>query len=213
MGREFVDLFDSWADSYDQSVSGHDAEYKDVFENYDLILDKVSKSTAGTVLEFGVGTGNLTKKLLQNGHNVIGVEPSAEMRKRTKEKFPELTLIDGDFLHFPQGTEQIDTIVSTYAFHHLTDEEKAQAIYKYSHLLNENGKIVFADTVFESEKQRNLQLKNVEKQGHYNLLQDLQTEYYTTIGMLDEMFTNNGFSVTFERLNLYVWLIKAEKRK
>ena len=32
MGREFVNIFDEWADSYDASVTGNDPEYKDVFE-------------------------------------------------------------------------------------------------------------------------------------------------------------------------------------
>lgn len=31
MGREFLSLFDHWADSYDDTVSGHDEQYKEVF--------------------------------------------------------------------------------------------------------------------------------------------------------------------------------------
>ena len=48
MGREFVDIFDGWADSYDASVSGKDPEYRDVFEGYETILNEVAKRVSGT---------------------------------------------------------------------------------------------------------------------------------------------------------------------
>lgn len=67
MGREFISLFENWADSYDDTVVGHDLQYKEVFRNYDGILDDVVKRSGHQVIEFGVGTGNLTAKLLAAG--------------------------------------------------------------------------------------------------------------------------------------------------
>ena len=74
MGREFIKLFDEWAESYDNTVVGYDEEYKEVFEGYDEILEEVASKVNETIIEFGVGTGNLSKKLLEKGHNVIGIE-------------------------------------------------------------------------------------------------------------------------------------------
>ena len=31
MGNHFVEIFDQWANSYDQTVTGHDLEYRDLF--------------------------------------------------------------------------------------------------------------------------------------------------------------------------------------
>ncbi|MCF6138031.1 class I SAM-dependent DNA methyltransferase [Pseudalkalibacillus berkeleyi] len=212
MGREFIDLFDEWADSYDETVSGKDNEYHEVFEKYDEILERVASEASGTVLEFGVGTGNLTNALIEKKRNVIGVEPSPGMRKKTNERFPDTEVLDGDFLSFPEIDVPINTIVSTYAFHHLTDEEKEKAIHNYGKLLGNNGKIVFADTVYEHEQAKKELHDRVKKQGYLNLLHDLQTEYYTTMGVLSDIFTQNGFEVQFERLNRYVWLMSAVKK-
>lgn len=212
MGREFVNLFDQWAHSYDNTVSGQD-EYHEVFADYEKILNKVAEHAKGTVLEFGVGTGNLTEKLLEKGHQVYGVEPSAAMRAKAKIKFPNLKLVDGDFLQFPKPEETVDTIVSTYAFHHLKDEEKAEAVRNYSQWLPKDGKIVFADTVFENEYRRKQIIERVKEQGYDHLLNDLQTEYYPMLDPLKQMFSVNGFEVEVSSLNHYVWFIHAVKKE
>lgn len=213
MSTKFDLLFDQWAGSYDRTVSGHDEEYKAVFAGYDDILTNVADRAEATVLEFGVGTGNLTKKLLSRGHRVYGVEPSREMRKKAREKLPQIALFEGDFLHFPSFDETIHSIVSTYAFHHLTDEEKGEAIGRFRDLLPTGGKVVFADTVFETDKAKQDMIETVERQGYRNLLKDLQSEYYTTIPVLRRLFVENGFSeATFSQLNQFVWLIEAVKK-
>jgi putative AdoMet-dependent methyltransferase len=211
MGREFIPLFDEWADHYDDSVSGNDEEYQEVFEDYDKILETVALKSKGRVIEFGVGTGNLTEKLISSGKEVIAIEPSRVMREKSKARFLNLQLFDGDFLNFPDLPERIDSIVSTYAFHHLTDQEKSEAISLYSNLLNESGKIIFADTAFIDENDRQTRHRIVKEQGHENLLEDLQREYYTTLDVLKRIFTENGFEVSFEKMNNYVWLIEAIK--
>lgn len=211
MGREFIELFNEWANTYEQTVAGEDPEYEAVFESYDVILDKVASAAKGNVLEFGVGTGNLTERLLKREHLVIGIEPSSEMRKIAQARFPEIQILDGDFLNYPALSAKINTVVSTYAFHHLTDVEKDTAVKKFSELLSKGDQIVFADTVFADEKAKVQQIEKVEKLGFKNLLHDLRTEYYTTIDVLTTIFQQNGFTVNFERLNEYVWFIRAVK--
>lgn len=212
MGREFLDIFETWAQSYDASVYGHDEQYRDVFNGYDTILNTVVEKSGRVVLEFGVGTGNLTKKLLEAGKTVYGIEPSAPMRELAMEKLEGVSIQDGDFLQFPLPPESIDTIVSTYAFHHLTDEEKEQAISKYGKLLNKGGKIVFADTAFVDRKTHEQMMNEAKAKGFHDLAEDLKREYYTTLPSLDHMFVNNGFSVSFTSMNRFVWLIEAVKQ-
>ncbi|MEH6941918.1 class I SAM-dependent methyltransferase [Bacillus sp. JJ722] len=212
MGREFLHIFEEWAKDYDQTVSGKDVEYKEVFRGYDEILDRVARASVGNVLEFGAGTGNLTVKLHDRGHKIIVIEPSIPMREIAQQKLQSdhILFVDGDFLQFP-NLENIDSIVSTYAFHHLTDKEKASAVKEYGKLLGVNGKIVFADTIYESKEAHSKAIEDAEKQGFYQLAKDLQTEYYTTIPYLQSVFESNGFSVTFKRCNDFVWIIEAIK--
>ncbi|OEF99195.1 SAM-dependent methyltransferase [Vulcanibacillus modesticaldus] len=212
MGREFLNNFEQWAESYDLSVNGEDEQYKEVFRNYESILDEVANRSFGTVMEFGVGTGNLTKKILDKGLDVIAIEPSEAMRQKALEKIPNLSIYNGDFLNFPTVKSTINTIVSTYAFHHLTDDEKNLAIKKYSQILKTGDKIVFADTMFENEWERQKIMDEAKELGYLDLLNDLKTEYYTYIPIIREIFEKNGFEIEFIQFNKFVWLVEAIKK-
>ncbi|MGP4038395.1 class I SAM-dependent DNA methyltransferase [Gracilibacillus sp. D59] len=211
MGREFLEVFEEWASTYDEAVTGHDPQYRDVFEGYDTILGEVAQLAEGTVMEFGVGTGNLTEKLLDKGVKVIGIEPSEPMREQAKEKLPALDLHEGDFLEFPLPDQPVDTIVSTYAFHHLTKEEKNKAIAKFYSLLADGDRVVFADTVYEN-KQAEQQIKQeADELGYHDLLEDLNREYYPLLEEIRQLFEQNGFSFEAKQRNKFVWLFVAEK--
>lgn len=211
MGREFVEIFDEWVHTYDDSVSGKDEEYRDVFVKYNEILQAVADAAIGPVVEFGVGTGNLTEKLLGRGLEVAGVEPNQAMRDAAAEKLTDLTVVDGDFLEFSTGIEP-RSFVSSYAFHHLTDAEKAQAFQIYGERLATGGKVVFADTLFESEGAKKEIIAFEEARGHANLVEDLNREYYTTVPVMEKLITDAGFTVKLSKMNNYVFLIDATKK-
>ena len=211
MGREFVEIFDEWVHTYDESVEGKDKEYEDVFKHYDGILRATADLAISPVVEFGVGTGNLTQKMLERGMHVTGIEPNGAMREATSQKLPELALFDGDFLDFPL-TGEVMTFTSSYAFHHLTDAEKAQAFKLYAQNLPAGGKVVFADTLFESSEIKKQTIEFEEARAYANLVEDLQREYYTTLPILKELIEDAGFTVEFTQLNKYVWLIDATKK-
>ncbi|MCM3610263.1 class I SAM-dependent methyltransferase [Planococcus sp. MERTA32b] len=211
MGREFVTIFDEWVHTYDESVSGKDAEYRDVFFKYEDILQAVANAAISPVIEFGVGTGNLTEKLLAKGYEVAGIEPNAAMREVTNEKLKDAAIIDGDFLEFDLPL-QPKSLVSSYAFHHLTDAEKAEAFNLYAELLPTGGKVVFADTLFQSKEAQQEVIDFEKSRGHDNLVEDLNREYYTTLPVMKELIEQAGFTVEFTQLNNYVWLIDASKK-
>ncbi|MUK88784.1 methyltransferase domain-containing protein [Ornithinibacillus sp. L9] len=212
MGREFIDIFEDWAEDYDHAVSGHDPQYKAVFADYENILHEVAKASYGNVLEFGVGTGNLTDKLLQAGLQVTGIEPSPAMREIVREKLPEIEVVDGDFITFPNPTIEIDTIVSSYAFHHLNDVEKEQAVRQFAEMLPVGGKIVFADTMFESNVVKENIIHDSMQKGYTDLVDDLNREYYPIIDDIRNIFERSHFDISFKQMNDFVWLIIANKK-
>jgi len=212
LGREFLGIFENWASGYDRSVAGLDPQYAQVFENYETILNEVAHQSSGTVLEFGVGTGNLSAKLMEMGHHVIGVEPSRAMRKIAMGKFPEFNVLDGDFITYPPISESINTIASTYAFHHLTDEEKEKAIRHFAEVLPKNGKIVFGDTMFQSEEAKKEMIKEAKKAHFTDLADDLHREYYPTLDTIASLLEMNGFDASFKQMNPFVWVVTATKK-
>jgi putative AdoMet-dependent methyltransferase len=213
MSGQFNELFDEWSADYDDTVAGSDLEYKEVFKSYDHILETIAARSFGVVLEFGVGTGNLTKRLVEANLEVLGVEPSKKMKAIAKQKLPEIRIEEGHFLDFPFMDQKVDTIVSSYAFHHLTDQEKEEAIQLYEKLLNNGGKIVFGDTIFKDKQAQEQTYLDAKNKGFHRLANDLNTEYYTTIPKLDKILTKHNFTTNYEQINDFVWIIEAKKRE
>lgn len=209
MTVRFMDVFTEWASSYDDTVTGQDPEYKEVFRRYDEILETVAEKAISPVAEFGAGTGNLTQRLLARHEQVLAIEPSPEMREILINKIPALSVQDGHFLSF-EATEA-KSFVSTYAFHHLTDEEKGTAVDLMATILPEDGKIVYADTMFVSEAARLATIEEARNQGFDNLAEDLEREFYPLIPVMEQIFASRGFNVTFTQYNHFVWLVEAEK--
>lgn len=211
---KFNRLFDKWAQHYDETVYGLDNEYKEVFEEYNKILEnicwEITDNKDGLVVEIGVGTGNLTKLLYKKGFRVIGIEPSIEMRKISKSKIPNVEILDGHFLSIPVN-KKIDAFVTSYAFHHLTFDEKQKAIMYLDSLLAEDGKIVIADTMFETKEYKQKLYEYVENTKAFNLLKDLNTEYYEYLDDICSLFKNLNYSIKKVKMNKYVWIVTASK--
>lgn len=212
MGREFLEIFEDWADSYDSFVEGQDPQYEEVFRGYDRILSDIVAKCGNYVLEFGVGTGNLTRKLLDGGKIVFPIEPSPQMCDLAKAKLGSAVQIhDGDLLVFPLPPHRVDAIVSSYVFHHLNDSEKAEAARCYFGLLPMGGKVIFADTMFESEAVRRQAIEKAHTSGFADLKTDLEREYYPLVPDMARIFESAGFTVAFTQYNDFVWIMEATK--
>jgi len=162
-------------------------------------------------LRLQVWTGNLTKELQHQGYSIIGVEPSAEMRRIAKEKLPNVAILDGHFLSIPI-TEKFNSIVTSYAFHHLTYSEKKKALQYLDSFLHVGGKIVIADTMFESKEYKSDLFKYVEQSKAFNLLNDLNSEYYEYLEDLLAIFKELNYTYEANKVNKYVWVVSAQKK-
>ena len=77
-------------------------------------------STDSVVCDIGCGTGISSKLFLENGNQVIGVEPNAAMREAAAEyiaDFPTFDLIDGTSTDTSLSNDSIDIVVAAQAFH------------------------------------------------------------------------------------------------
>lgn len=208
MGLQFLDVFKEWATQYDEAVTGRDPQYADVFAGYDDMLDDVVEQLVGTVMEFGVGTGNLSAKIIAR-HQLVPIEPSPEMREVAERKLG-INVQEGDFLNFPTD-EAVDTVVSTYAFHHLTDEEKREAIERYATAFD-TPRFVLLDTMFESSEARQQIIDWASARGYVDLVEDLNREFYPWTQTIRSMLEENGYRVDMTQKNKFVWLVVATKQ-
>jgi ubiquinone/menaquinone biosynthesis C-methylase UbiE len=78
------------------------------------------------VLDLGAGTGKLTDAVLAAGHDVLVVEPLAEMRELLVARHPEVRVIEGTAERLALGDDAVDAVVVGAAFHWF-DQEAALA--------------------------------------------------------------------------------------
>lgn len=178
--------FNNWARSYDEDVK-LDYGTLNIYAHYDELLEAVVKqaqehiSDNAQVLDIGVGTGNLANRFYNLGYEIIGVDQSRAMLDVAKSKNRGLKVRLGEFMKLPFENKCFDVIVSTYAFHHLTEAEKQLAIEEMMRVLKDDGVIVLGDLMFENEKG---------KREVYEMLSDeekvmVEDEYYTDIEKLE----------------------------
>lgn len=202
--------FNNWARTYDKSVLEDKGELK-IYKNYQLILSRVYNMAIEEgekdidILEIGVGTGNLSCKFLQDGYNIIGIDQSREMLNVAKEKHPNLKVRLGEFLKIPFNDKSFDVIVSTYAFHHLTEIEKAVAIEEMIRVLKGSGKIVIGDLMFKDKKDKEKILQMLTKEQ----IEEVTDEYYSEIDFLKEEFAKHNKRLQYERIDRFNYIIEV----
>lgn len=208
-------IFDKWGKSYDDTVYQKHGEYHEVFDRYEEILkntaEKIEQPRGALVVDIGTGTGNLAAVVSSYGYTVIGIEPNDTMRLQAIQKHPHIHFTKGHFLDLNFERGSVDSIVCSFAFHHLTDEEKALAVEEFYQILSDKGTVVIADTMYAVLEEGKAILKEAVDREYFILAQDLQREYYTTHAYLKEIFEKAGFSVSFERMNKFVWILQAKK--
>jgi putative AdoMet-dependent methyltransferase len=151
--------FDLWADGYDKSVNLSEEDNEYPFAGYKKVLNyiygQVKKCNNASVLDIGFGTGILTKKLYDDGYSISGIDFSEKMISIASDKMPSAKLVKWDFssgLPCEMQTQTFDYIISTYAFHHLQDQEKIEFLKVLSKQLSANGKILIGDISFQTRE-------------------------------------------------------------
>ncbi|MEJ2742859.1 MAG: class I SAM-dependent methyltransferase [Gammaproteobacteria bacterium] len=117
--------------------------YEEVRPSYPSRILSEIKSYAGVskgsrVLEIGIGSGQATSLLLNEGFRVVGIEPGKNLAKIASKKFegsPNLSIFNGYFEDF-ESTEKFDLITSATAFHWVDPDVAYSKSYD---LLNAGG--------------------------------------------------------------------------
>ena len=203
--------FNSWAKSYDDDVKKDSGKLK-IYKNYELILQSVYDLVEeldrrnSNILEIGVGTGNLASKFLKNNYEIIGIDQSREMLSVAKEKYPSLKVRLGEFLKIPYNNKSFDIIISTYAFHHLNDDEKYIAIEEMMRVLKDNGLIIIGDLMFESKEAEEQILKNLSQEQ----IDSIKDEYYSYIDLLSQEFKKYSKKLEYNKIDEFNYIIRVE---
>lgn len=201
--------FDSSAVHYDEMVR-RGVNGLAFYENYETVLNetaRLAREHGGTMAEIGVGTGELAGRRLSDCE-ITGIDQSVNMLKETKKKFPKLKVKLGTFLQLPMDSGSVDTVVSSYAFHHCNEEEKILAVKEMARILKPAGRIVIADLMFADEEARKIFAENCSDAER----EDLEDEYFAYVDRLEGVLETLGFDARHVQVDPLIWIVTGDRR-
>jgi ubiquinone/menaquinone biosynthesis C-methylase UbiE len=94
------------------------AIYDRVRPSYPLeAVEWMTGRLASTVVELGAGTGKLTDRLVELGHDVLATDPLEEMLAFLRERHPDVRVAQAPAEAVPVATRSVDTVVAAQSFH------------------------------------------------------------------------------------------------
>ena len=121
--KKFSNLSDEeWKRAYDTAWQHRK---NDCVEETDTMLFLDSLRDSGTILDVGCGIGTLAMALAEAGHQIIGVDVSAEALRqagaRSRERRLSIEWKEGFAEHLPFPDKSVDAIVCAHTLEHVKD--------------------------------------------------------------------------------------------
>ncbi|NGQ94761.1 methyltransferase domain-containing protein [Brevibacillus sp. SYP-B805] len=202
--------FNQLAPIYDELVAREGQGFH-AHDGYERVLDQVVdyiRPAAGEIgLDAGTGTGNLVKRFRERGIKMCAIDQSSEMLKRCRAKNPGVETKLGTFFAIPYMDHTFDFVVSSYALHHLTDEQKCLALAEFHRVLKPGGRMAVADLMFVDDEQRAAHIRALRKAGDVSAVEAIEDEYYGNRTVLLDELARLGFRAEARQLNTYVHLL------
>ena len=205
-----VKLFDEWASSYNTSIKESEEAKTYPFYGYgeiqEFIYQNVSKRSNTKILEMGIGTGLMTKKLYEDGYDITGVDFSSEMIKEAKKIMPFNTYIECDFISALKkiSNSKFDVIIFSYSIHHLkpiNQKYLLDALYKN---LNKDGLVIIGDVITNTDNEM------IEQSEKYSNIWDYD-EYYPTLSKYKSTVLMQNYTIEFIKVSNCSGIITLRK--
>jgi len=195
---EHAARFDEAAGEYDDSQNQTE-EYRACVS---LVVEHADPTPDDVVVDLGCGTGAVGLALAESAKRVLGRDVSEGMMDQAREKAREAGIENVEFEYgsfrepnveaadvgsseTPRADARdarVDVVVSNFAMHHLSDEEKREAIDAIAAL--GPRRFVLGDVMFFGEPDPE------------NPLYSPEVDDPATVGMLADALTDAGFALT-----------------
>jgi cyclopropane fatty-acyl-phospholipid synthase-like methyltransferase len=184
------------------------AEYDDtqVSEEYlacaNLVVEHAAPTAEDVVLDIGTGTGAIALALAPKAKRVVGRDISEGMLAKAREKAAEAGIENVEFgegrFRDPNYDGPVDVVTTNFAMHHLSDEEKREAIAVVADL--NPRRFVLGDVMLFGKP-------DPEKPFYSPEVDDP-----ATVGLLVDALTDEGFALTaVEMVHEQVGVLVAER--
>jgi putative AdoMet-dependent methyltransferase len=206
--------------NHDEEATGYDADVLDetdpIREGYAEALqwtvERSEISQASIVVDLGSGTGN-TSALIPAARHVICVDISTKMMELAGPKLrhlPSVEFVQADLLEFFDQPREFDRLISTYAVHHLTEDEKGVLLQSIASSLAPGGIAVFGDLMFADQAEADaIAAKYAERP---EVFESFEEEYYWYLDRTAAMAEAAGCAITeARRFSDLSWGIRLER--
>lgn len=159
---------------------------------------------AGTILDFGCGTGEFLQFMKKNNWNILGIEPSSAGRQKAVDNTGERIFTALDEL----SNQKIDVISLWHVLEHIPDVN--EALRSFHKILDKQGALFIAVPNYTAADA----LYYKEFWAGYDVPRHL---WHFTFGNMKMLLTQNGFALkSIEPMKLdayYVSLLSEKNRK
>ena len=205
MRSKHVDFFnhDPWAADYDANVRNETDPIRAGYANVlAWTVEQANIGPASVVVDLGSGTGNTSAQLTAVGR-LICVDISPKMTERARPKLAHLEpveYVEADLLDvFRSDPPAMDALISTYAIHHLTWDEKQLLFDEIWRHLKPGGYAVFGDLMFADADEQALITAAYQAVGEMGLVADFEEEFFWHVDEAREYLAGLGFTLVETR--------------
>jgi putative AdoMet-dependent methyltransferase len=198
-------FFNEWAKDYDRFVHENSTSFP--FCGYEELCMKVIESIDehSCVFDIGIGTGYIINRILMSKKvEVFGIDISEEMVDVAKARIPSGAFECFDIRKFDTlkwDYPSFDYILSTYTFHHFTDEQKIELVTFLLSKIKPNGQIIIGDIGFWDDDDYCQSKSNLGDAWD-------DDEYYLNINKWGNVLIKNNLKFEICRLSFCAYLIK-----
>jgi ubiquinone/menaquinone biosynthesis C-methylase UbiE len=125
-----------WSETYDAPLR--------LFGLEEPVMHRLFESLPPSrVLDAACGTGRHSAFLATRGHRIVGVDRSAEMLERARQKVPAGDFREGDLGALPLDAGSVDVVVCALALVHLPDV--TAAVREFARVVRPRGRVIVSD--------------------------------------------------------------------
>jgi SAM-dependent methyltransferase len=124
----------SWSESYDEPGN------QIVALEEPVVRSLVQPLPPGRALDAACGTGRHARRLVEAGHDVLGIDLTPEMLQRAAANVPEASFVQADLREIPAEDQHFDLVVCALALAHLAD--LGAAVAELARVLKPEGRLV-----------------------------------------------------------------------
>lgn len=126
-----------WSARYDESMNPL------ISVEQPAVWGLLERIAPGRALDAACGTGRHTRRLIELGHEVTGIDATVEMLGRARDNLPGADLREGDLLDLPLEDRTFDLAVCALALEHVDDLERA--IAELARVVRPGGRVIVSD--------------------------------------------------------------------